>query len=60
MGPNQKKRTRKQYIKYRLRVLDELCIAPPTTQQLEHMMDESTSEIEVDSIFLSCIQRAER
>ena len=29
MGPNSKKMSRKQYVKYRLRVLRELYIAPP-------------------------------
>lgn len=57
MGPNAKKRSRKHYVKYRLRVLHELSIAPPTQSQINDMLDESKmSEIAVDAIFLQCIK----
>ena len=34
MGPNSKKMSRKQYVKYRLRVLRELYIAPPPPEKI--------------------------
>lgn len=56
MGPNAKKRSRKHYVQYRLRVLKELHIAPPPQNVIDDMLDESKmSEIAVDSIFLQCI-----
>lgn len=59
MGPNAKKRPRKQYVNYRLRVLRELHIAPPSQETIRRMMDESQmSEVAVDAVFLSCIQKA--
>lgn len=60
MGPNNKQRSRKQYVKYRLSVLRDLHIAPPPKDIIEKMMDEhQMSEISVDAIFLSCIQEAD-
>ena len=57
MGPNAKKRSRKHYVQYRLRVLRELSIAPPTQSQINDMLDESKmSEVAVDAIFLQCIK----
>lgn len=59
MGPNAKKRSRKQYIKYRLSVLEELHINPPADDVIQRMYDEDKmSEIEVDSIFLGCIKKS--
>lgn len=56
MGPNAKKRSRKQYVKYRLQVLRELHIAPPSQAVIDKLMDENeTSEIQVDAVFLQCI-----
>lgn len=57
MGPNTKQRSRKDYVKYRLRVLRELHIAPPSQEQIDRMLDESMSEIQVDAIFLGCMNR---
>lgn len=58
MGPNSKKRSRKHYVQYRLRVLKELHVAPPSQDIINQMLDESKmSEIAVDSIFLQCIKR---
>lgn len=58
MGPGTKKRSRKDYVKYRLRVLKELHIAPPSQEKIDAMMDEkSMSEIQVDAIFLGCMDR---
>lgn len=60
MGPNNKKRTREQYVKYRLHCLKDLQIAPPPEEVLKKMLDEEQmSEIAVDAIFLSCIRNAE-
>lgn len=56
MGPNAKKRSRKQYVNYRLRVLRELCIAPPSQAVIDRLLDEKeTTEIQVDAVFLQCI-----
>ena len=56
MGPNRKKRPRRQYVKYRLRVLKELHIYPPPDDVVAKMLDESKmSEIQVDNIFLTYI-----
>lgn len=61
MGPNSKKMTREQYVKYRLRVLRELYIAPPPPEKIAEMMDETKmSEVAVDAVFLSYIQKARR
>lgn len=61
MGPNSKKRSRKQYVKYRLKVLRELHIAPPSQAVIDRLMDEKqTSEIQVDAVFLQCIQNCRR
>ena len=58
MGPNSKKRSRKHYVQYRLRVLKELRVAPPSQDIINQMLDESQmSEIAIDSIFLQCIKR---
>ena len=59
MGPNAKKRSRKQYVKYRLRVLQELNIAPPSLVVIDKLMDENeTSEVQVDAVFLQCIKNS--
>lgn len=59
MGPNAKKRSRKQYVAYRLRVLKELCIAPPPKEVIERMLDEKqTTDVSVDAVFLQCIKDA--
>lgn len=59
VGPNSKKMTRKQYVNYRLRVLRELYIAPPSKEKIEEMLDEKKmSEIAVDAVFLQCIKNA--
>ena len=61
MGPNSKKMSRKQYVKYRLRVLRELYIAPPPPEKIAEMMDEKKmSDIAGDAVFLSYIQKARR
>lgn len=59
MGPNAKKRSRKQYVSYRLRILRDLCIAPPPQAMIDQMLDESKmSDAQVDAVFLGCIQRS--
>lgn len=60
MGPNNKRRAREQYIKYRLKVLKELGIPWPPDEVIEKMKDEEhMSEIQVDAVFLGCIQRSD-
>lgn len=60
MGPNARKRSRKQYVKYRLRVLKELNIDPPPQELIDKMQDETLmSETQVDAAFLGCIYRSE-
>lgn len=57
MGPNKKSRPRKQYVNYRLRVLRELGIRPPTKEQIEWAMDpRQSSEIAVDNLFLGIMK----
>lgn len=49
MGPNNKKRSRKNYVKYRLMVLDELGIERPDKKTIERLLDEEkTSDGLVD------------
>lgn len=57
MGPNSKQRSRKQYVKYRLKVLTELHIPHPTQDVIDKMLDENLSEIRVDAMFHSIIAR---
>lgn len=60
MGPNNKQRSRKQYVKYRLSVLRDLHVLPPPKEIIERMLDEEQmSEISVDAIFLQCIHDAD-
>lgn len=59
MGPNAKQRSRKQYVKYRLRVLTELRIAWPPKEVIDRMLDEEkTTEITVDNIFTDIIRKS--
>lgn len=59
MGPNNKQRSRKQYVKYRLSVLRDLEVPLPPKEVIEKMLDETKmSEIAVDSVFLGCIKKA--
>lgn len=59
MGPNNKQRSRAQYVKNRLTILRELQIAPPPKEVIEQMKDESKmSEVAVDAIFLGCIKNS--
>ena len=56
MGPNNKNRSRKQYVKYRLQILRDCEIVPPSQEVINKMLDDKTmSEIEVDNIFLGVV-----
>jgi hypothetical protein len=56
MGPNNKNRSRKQYVKYRLQILRDCEIEPPSQEVINKMLDDKTmSEIEVDNIFLGVV-----
>lgn len=60
-GPNSKKRSRAQYVKYRLNILHECCIRPPSKEEIERMMDENEmTEIQIDAIFKRCIHESSR
>lgn len=60
MGPNNKKRSRKNYVKYRLMVLDELGIERPDKKTIERLLDEEkTSDGLVDAIFFEIIKNAD-
>lgn len=59
MGLTVKKDSRRQYVIYRLNVLRDLRIAPPSKARIKEMMDETKmSEIAVDAVFRECIERA--
>lgn len=61
MGPNNKKRSRKSYIKYRLKILRECCIPLPPDDVISRMMDETAvSDIQVDAIFLDYLRNGQR
>lgn len=56
MGPNNKNRSRKQYVKYRLQILRDCEIESPSQEVINKMLDDKTmSEIEVDNIFLGVV-----
>lgn len=56
MGPNNKNRSRKQYVKYRLQILRDCEIEAPSQEVINKMLDDNTmSEIEVDNIFLGVV-----
>lgn len=56
MGPNNKKRSRKQYVKYRLSILKDMGVSFPPQEVIDRMYDESQmNEVQVDSIFLGLI-----
>lgn len=59
MGPNSKKMTRRQYVNYRLKILRELRIAPPSPEKIAEMLDENKmTESAVDAVFLGRIKNA--
>ena len=61
MGPNNKGRSRKQYVKYRLQILKDCEIEPPSKELIIKMLDEKNmSEVEVDNIFLGAVLKSKK
>ena len=59
MGPNNKNRSRKQYVKYRLQILRDCKIELPSQAIINQMLNEERmSEIEVDNLFLGIVLRS--
>ena len=59
MGPNNKNRSRKQYIRYRLQILRDCEIELPSQEIINKMLDEKNmSEIDVDNIFLGIVLKS--
>ena len=48
-----------RYVKYRLKILRELCIDQPSQDKIEKMMNpKAMTDAEVDAVFRGCIERA--
>lgn len=61
MGPNNKNRSRKQYVKYRLQILQDCEIELPSKELIIKMLDEKNmSEVEVDNIFLGAVLKSKK
>ena len=61
MGPNNKHRSRKQYVKYRLKILKDCDLELPSQDIINKMLDEKNmSEIEVDNIFLGVVLKSKK
>ena len=51
--------SRQRYVKYRLKILRELCIDQPSQDKIEKMMNpKAMTDAEVDTVFRGCIDRA--
>ena len=51
--------SRQRYVKYRLKILRELCIDQPSQDKIEKMMNpKAMTDAEVDAVFRGCIDRA--
>ena len=51
--------SRPRYVKYRLKILRELCIDQPSQDKIEKMMNpKAMTDAEVDAVFRGCIDRA--
>ena len=51
--------SRQRYVKYRLKILRELCIDPPAPNKIEKMMNpKAMTDAEVDAVIRGCIERA--
>lgn len=51
--------SRPRYVKYRLKILRELCIDPPAPNKIEKMMNpKAMTDAEVDAVIRGCIERA--
>lgn len=51
--------SRQRYVKYRLKILRELCIDQPSQDKIEKMMNpKAMTDAEVDAVIRGCIERA--
>lgn len=51
--------SRPRYVKYRLKILRELCIDQPSQDKIEKMMNpKAMTDAEVDAVIRGCIERA--
>ena len=59
MYKRERQMSRQRYVKYRLKILRELCIDQPSQDKIEKMMNPTAmSDAEVDAVFRGCIERA--
>lgn len=51
--------SRPRYVKYRLMILRDMRIRPPTQDKIDKMLDpKAMTDAEVDAVFRGCIERA--
>ena len=51
--------SRPRYVKYRLKILRELCIDQPSQDKINKMLDPRVmTDAAVDAVFRGCIERA--
>lgn len=59
MYKRERQMSRQRYVKYRLKILRELCIDQPSQDKIEKMMNpKAMTDAEVDAVFRGCIDRA--
>lgn len=59
MYKRERQMSRQRYVKYRLKILRELCIDQPSQDTIEKMMNpKAMTDAEVDAVFRGCIERA--
>lgn len=59
MYKRERQMSRQRYVKYRLKILRELCIDQPSQDKIEKMMNpKAMTDAEVDAVFRGCIERA--
>lgn len=59
MYKRERQMSRQRYVKYRLKILRELCIDQPSQDKIEKMMNPKVmTDAEVDAVFRGCIERA--
>lgn len=59
MYKRERQMSRQRYVKYRLKILRELCIDQPSQDKIEKMMNpKAMTDAEVDAVIRGCIERA--
>ena len=59
MCKRERQMSRQRYVKYRLKILRELCIDQPTQDKINKMLDPRVmTDAAVDAVFRGCIERA--